>query len=493
MAAPDDDPCPLSALFGRRLPADQSRRSSVSSSRHPIAAETHFQSPDSTPHARLAAMKMKYGDKIRDIRRISLGPSSPPAEQKPTLRNRLSGFLRPKSRGSKLESRPETPIPPSKPASLSNSMQPPSGHTRFYSLDHAIPNASSNLTALPRIPTPDSFRQAQNQPIFLPHASTPALPSPSPTPGDYFSPSTVPVYDPSRTPHNGSPERGRSASRTYVQELHFRSRSPNEFALRPEETTLPNTDESDPASGLGRFAHNPRTSRVGDQELPWKLSIPGLGGDIDEHGEDEVDYQREKTRVEFTAVLDTTTTTTDEKHHTTAPDRSLSPTPSPAPESTAPPAPSQPHDRPPSYVFSQLPPPPPLPLSQLPPSPPPLSQPSRSAPPGLEPKSMCKDETCATSIICHPPAPIPQRKPVTTTTNQLLPNPAPTPNKTQPYAHPHRPVPPRALVSSPIELPVPATDADTDTDSCSSSEPEIVMSSTAYPGQEWRPVGYMGY
>ncbi|RAL02855.1 uncharacterized protein BO80DRAFT_19301 [Aspergillus ibericus CBS 121593] len=497
MAAPDDDPGPLRTLFARRPPADPSRRSSVSSSRHPIAPGAHLQSQDSTPHARLAAMKMKYGDKIRDIRRISLGPSSPTAESKPTLRNRLSGFLRPKSRGSKLESRPETPIQPSKPASLSQPVHPPSGHTRFYSLDHALPNASSNLTALPRIPTPDSFRQAQNQPIVLPHTSTPTLPSPSPTPGDYFSPSSKTVYHPNRMPHNGSPERGRSASRTYVQELHLRSRSPNESAPRPEETTLPNTDETDPAIGLGRFAQNPRTSRVGDQELPWKLSIPGLGGDIDEHEED-VDYPREKARVE-SAGLDNSTTT-NEKHHTTALDRSpsprvSSPSPSPIPAPTAPPAISPPHDGPPTYIYSKLPPPPPPSA--------PRPQPSQLTSTGPQPKTICKDETCATSIICHPPAPIPipQRKPVTTSTSTTTPttaekplsNPTSAPDKPNPFPHPHRPAPPRALVSSPIELPVPATDADTDDGSDSSSEPEIVMSSTAYPGQEWRPVGYMGY
>ncbi|PWY68536.1 hypothetical protein BO94DRAFT_301251 [Aspergillus sclerotioniger CBS 115572] len=331
MTAQDYDRGPLGALFGRHPTADHSRKSSVSSLAP--SRQTHLQSQDSTPHARLAAMKMKYGDKIRDIRRISLGPPSPSSDQKPTLRTRLSGFLRPKSRGTKQASRPNTPIQPSKSASLSHPI-PPSGHARFYSLDHATPNASSNLTALPRIPTPDSFRQAQNQPIVLPHASTPRLPSPSPVSGDYFSPSIKAAYHPTRSPHNGSPERGRSASQTYVQDLHLRSRSPNESAPRPEETILPNTDETDPAIGLGRFAHNPRTSRVGDQELPWKLSIPGLGSDVDEHEENGLGYRREKPQLEFTAVVDTaaTTTTTDEKHHSTPPNRSPSPRiPSPSP------------------------------------------------------------------------------------------------------------------------------------------------------------------
>lgn len=75
--------------------------------------------------------------------------------------------------------------------------------------------------------------------------------------------------------------RGRSSQRTYAQELQLRSRSPKLFELRPQDKgdTSKNGDGDggrDPATRLGGFrAVNPRTSRVGDQELPWKLSIPG--------------------------------------------------------------------------------------------------------------------------------------------------------------------------------------------------------------------------
>ena len=73
--------------------------------------------------------------------------------------------------------------------------------------------------------------------------------------------------------------RGRSSSqRTYAQELQLRSRSPKLFELRPQDKadTSKNGGGRDPATQLGGFqAVNPRTSRVGDQELPWKLSIPG--------------------------------------------------------------------------------------------------------------------------------------------------------------------------------------------------------------------------
>lgn len=74
--------------------------------------------------------------------------------------------------------------------------------------------------------------------------------------------------------------RGRSSQRTYAQELQLRSRSPKLFELRPQDKADTTENDGgggrDPATRLGGFqAVNPRTSRVGDQELPWKLSIPG--------------------------------------------------------------------------------------------------------------------------------------------------------------------------------------------------------------------------
>lgn len=75
--------------------------------------------------------------------------------------------------------------------------------------------------------------------------------------------------------------RGRSSQRTYAQELQLRSRSPKLFELRPQDKADTTKEDGggggrDPATRLGGFqAVNPRTSRVGDQELPWKLSIPG--------------------------------------------------------------------------------------------------------------------------------------------------------------------------------------------------------------------------
>ncbi|RAH52210.1 hypothetical protein BO85DRAFT_524603 [Aspergillus piperis CBS 112811] len=518
MGATGNDRSLLRPLNGRHPPSGHLRVSSMSSLRpsrpssRNATSEANSRSQDSTPHARLAALKMKYGDKIRDIRRISLGPSSPSSDQKPPLLDRLTGLFRtnlrphrPKSRQSNQASRPETPIQRSTTASPSRPINHTSSHTRFYSLDHALPNASDSLShlppSLPRIPTPDSFRQAQNQAIFVPHASTPTLHNTSSISDDYLYSSKT-VYEPSHTPTNGSPERGRTTSRTYVQELHLRSRSPKESAPRPEETTLPNTDATDPAIELGRFARKPRTSRVGDQELPWKLSLSGLGGDPDEHVENEVTVEeRDRARREASNILESAiaATTIDQSHmRNPEPTREtsfgVSPSPlSTIPESVASPSIVSPSELPPrdnssttaQVSFSDA-------QSRVSPSPSPTPNPDTE----VKTASLCREPQC----INTPPTADsnPSLTTIETESGARTVSNGPTPStqtNSNLSSHPHRPAPPRALVSTPVELPVPSADGGEDHDNASdaSSEPEIVMSSTAYPGQEWRPVGYMGY
>ncbi|KAI2842071.1 hypothetical protein CBS11350_5990 [Aspergillus niger] len=514
MDATGNDRSLLRPLYGRHPPSGHLRVSSMSSLRpsrpssRDATSGANSRSQDSTPHARLAALKMKYGDKIRDIRRISLGPSSPSSEQKPPLLERLTGLFRtnlrphrPKSRQSNQASRPETPIQRSTTASPSRPLNHTSNHTRFYSLDHGLANASDSHShlppSLPRIPTPDSFRQAQSQPIFVPHASTPVLPNTASISDDYLY-STKTANEPSHNPSNGSPERGRTTSRTYVQELHLRSRSPKESAPRPEETTLPNTDATDPAIELGRFALKPRTSRVGDQELPWKLSLSGLGGDTDEHDEAEVTVEeRDRARREASDVLVSaiTTATTIDQHPMRKPeptrDTSFGVSPSSLstiPESVASPSILSPSELPHRdnssttalVSFSDT-------ESRI--SPPPSPTPNPDT--GIKTASLCREPTCTDTPPTAYPIPTLNTPKEAGNGNSTAPN-GPTPH-TQTNSHPHRPAPPRALVSTPIELPVPAADGGDDHDSDASSEPEIIMSSTAYPGQEWRPVGYMGY
>ncbi|OJJ75592.1 hypothetical protein ASPBRDRAFT_26160 [Aspergillus brasiliensis CBS 101740] len=527
MDATGHDRSSLRPPNGRHPPSGHLRVSSMSSlrpsrpsSRNDATSAANSRSQDSTPHARLAALKMKYGDKIRDIRRISLGPSSPSSDQKPPLLDRLTGLFRtnlrphrPKSRQSNQASRPETPIQRSTTASPSRPINHTAGHTRFYSLDHALPNASdslSHLPSFPRIPTPDSFRQAQSQPIFVPHASTPTLPNTSSISDDYLY-STKTAYEPSHTPTNGSPERGRTTSRTYVQELHLRSRSPKEGAPRPEETDLPNTDATDPAIELGRFAHKPRTSRVGDQELPWKLSLSGLGGDPDEHDKNEVTVEeRDKARREASDVLESALTTATSTTITNQPPlqkpeqqpgRVISPgvsppSLSPIPESVASPSVVSQSEllfrdnlsTTAQVSFSEA-------RSRISPSPSPTPTPDTGI--KTASASLCREPTCTDTPATADPNPTLSTKEAASGESTLSNGPTLGTSLTNPKlnSHPHRPAPPRSLVSTPIELPVPAADGGDSHDDASdaSSEPEIVMSSTAYPGQEWRPVGYMGY
>ncbi|PWY92811.1 hypothetical protein BO70DRAFT_19822 [Aspergillus heteromorphus CBS 117.55] len=621
-------------------------------------ASAPARSPEASPHARLAAMKQKYGGKIRDIRRISLGPSSPsepkPAPYKHAL-DRLTGLLRTNLRphkskpdGSKhaSSSRPETPaalpsssvsrrpVPSSSSSSsLSRHGHPPS-HTRFYSLDHRLPlirssSALSNprskpastddlprtASGIPRIPTPDSFRQAQTQPLML---STPVLPilTPAHSQPDYFS-----FIGPShaRSADDPPPERGRGNVREYVQDLHFRSRSPKESAPRPDEFSLPVTDQTDPAIGLGRFALNPRTSRVGDQELPWKLTIPGLGGDVD------VDEREARGGLTVVPGIASTTLAHEYSHahahhqkrdHRFPPEQgisTLSPIPEPATEES--PRETAPLFSLPLQTTSLSVSPFPSTFLSATPSPPSTTSPSQSATPTpdhhyhshslpeLHSKPLCKDAPCSTTSLPHtipphprlppppPPPPPPSISPPSVPTIQTqaegeeeekeqdkpLSQPPPPRQiqvlvelQPQPQSHSHDHGngngngnghdldhdPSRQRIPSPTETdiekytpfplqpplqphphdqdkshptdstttttnlnphstepPAPVTDQERSprservrerkgecedenengNESESESEPEIIMSSTAYPGQEWRPAGYMGY
>ncbi|KAL4946110.1 hypothetical protein BDV06DRAFT_208937 [Aspergillus oleicola] len=250
-------------------------------------------------------------------------------------------------------------------------------------------------------PTPiDPRRLSPHSPPYpqrQPHVPSPRLSSPLPTS------SPIP-----RTP----PSRGRSEERTYAQDLHLRSRSPKAFAPRPEERNLPKHDTTDPAFNLGAFrSSNPRTSRVGDQELPWKITIPG-----DDTTEPTTNSTSASWRQETEEVLSITRLPTyqeDEEEH-------------------GPPA------------HQQL-----------------------------------LDEKRLSSLPAHPATLAPKSHP--NSNLNLNPNSNLNPNPTSPE-HPHRSGA-RTInaVDAPVELPVRTDD---------NSSEEIMMSSTAYPGQEWRPLGF---
>lgn len=95
------------------------------------------------------------------------------------------------------------------------------------------------------------------------HPDQPRRSSMSPQPS--AQPATPP---PTRKPD--PPTRGRF----YADNLRLRSRSPKNFAPHPNEKDIPISDTSNPAYGLGIFRKQPATSRTGDQERPWNITIP---------------------------------------------------------------------------------------------------------------------------------------------------------------------------------------------------------------------------
>ncbi|KAL4897580.1 hypothetical protein BDV59DRAFT_197863 [Aspergillus ambiguus] len=248
-------------------------------------------------------------------------------------------------------------------------------------------STASSLSPPPRSP-----------PLHHPYASGPPYPQQQQQHPRLASPIPSPVP---RTP----PSRGRSEERTYAQDLHLRSRSPKTFAPRPEERHIPSTDITDPAHILGTFrSSNPRTSRIGDQESPWKLTLPDEDDDPDSG-----------------------TLATWRRHTTNG-----------APLV----APAVAGDRLPTYEED---------AENHPPPPPAMM-------PVVDEKRASASQTSGDGG--HQPQP-------------------------SRYEHPTRGQGRSVNASeSPVELPVRADDDSSD---------EITMSSTAYPGQEWKPPGYSGW
>ncbi|ODM18556.1 hypothetical protein SI65_06428 [Aspergillus cristatus] len=183
---------------------------------------------------------------------------------------------------------------------------------------------------------------------------------------------------------------GRGDEREHDENQHQHEPANENQDVNGSENDIDPRSTTSPASQHSTFhSINPRTSHMGDQELPWKLRIPG---DIDE--EDEHEHEHGHTRSQDPAPPTTTTLTT----VTTTP-----------------------------------------------------------APP-------------------------------TATTPAITPN--NVENNDNEAAHQHTTIRTINEGQSPIELPAPGQSGGKDEES---SDEEVVMSSTAYPGQEWRPAGFSGW
>ncbi|KAK1140477.1 hypothetical protein N8T08_010321 [Aspergillus melleus] len=156
--------------------------------------------------------------------------------------------------------------PASPPAAFHGHSHSPSyshPHSRIYSHSNPHIHRLSNSLSFTNSNNSNNSSQVSLQPSLY-RSVTPQLQPDNPT---------------SRPLSSRSRGRSPSPERSYAQDLHLRSRSPKAFAPRPQERVIPRADPNDPAYHLGTFRSNPRTSRIGDQERPWKLSIPGMEGD----------------------------------------------------------------------------------------------------------------------------------------------------------------------------------------------------------------------
>ncbi|GIC86696.1 uncharacterized protein Aud_003070 [Aspergillus udagawae] len=223
-------------------------------SSHPAPGHTRFYSDDRTGRGRRRSNVESQ---------TSFEGQHPPPE----------GYFAPESfsrfRRSPRASRSSQHLAAAAPASLSQ--QPDS---RLAPLDR-LPSPAGSFSysgrvspqSPPPVPPPHLQLHHQLQQMTLPPSPHHPQLSPQLSPPPHLTSSIPPAIP--RTP-----SRGRSVDRAYTQDLHFRSRSPKTFPPRPDERSYPSTDTSDPANNLGTFRSNPRTSRIGDQELPWKLTLP---------------------------------------------------------------------------------------------------------------------------------------------------------------------------------------------------------------------------
>ena len=127
----------------------------------------------------------------------------------------------------------------------------------------------------PQTKGPKPQYEPRTSPIRPPsyHQTSPRIPgsaSPSVPPATNTSPDSS-IRSPSYSASGGSmPE----STRTHTQDLYFRSRSPKAHPPKPEEQSIPTTNYADPAYRLGAFPSVPVTPRLGDQERPWRITLP---------------------------------------------------------------------------------------------------------------------------------------------------------------------------------------------------------------------------
>uniref|UniRef100_A0A093VP44 Uncharacterized protein n=1 Tax=Talaromyces marneffei PM1 TaxID=1077442 RepID=A0A093VP44_TALMA len=264
--------------------------------------------------------------------------------------------------------------------------------------DHYAYHSSAPLHSQPQLHRqPEQYAPREDQYAYQPSQPQPQL---QPQPQNQISTSSRSYNNISPTINssnsrasNASP--GLEQSRSRAHDLRVRSRSPRPVQMRTTTSRSENVNYADPAYNLGKFHAVTETARIGDQSLPFPITLP----------EDLANGK-------------------------------LSPRNSIQPES------SIFHNR---NKFSA----------------------------GGENAGLSVNQETRTSIMSDSASAGP-----TTTTTPSITTPGHNNRARNSETYETRPV--IAKNTSPVELPVPSD----------SDEEEIVMSSTAYPGQEWQPAGF---
>ncbi|KAL1859170.1 hypothetical protein Plec18170_002285 [Paecilomyces lecythidis] len=288
------------------------------------------------------------------------------------------------------------------------------GHrlTKQYSSEHAVLEGQSFAHSQPHTPSsPPHLHHPQPQHQHF--AST------SSTNVSVRSPALITTFSP---PNHTRDPKGEERSWSHTDELRLRSRSPISHSPQPDISSSSFIDYSDPAINLGIFHTVPNTERVGDQEKPWNITLPG---ESQENAKSSHHNNHHQPTLQRPAALN----------------------PSYSTESVV--------SRYEQYRSGSA-------QQQYPPTS------TKPSPRVNEPATNTDDTTDSRRFSFEPESDvaIPSRENINTISHST---------------HPHRDE--SAVINrttEPVELPLRQDD----------SSEEIVMSSTAYPGQEWQPAGW---
>ncbi|KAL2000645.1 hypothetical protein VTN02DRAFT_2798 [Thermoascus thermophilus] len=289
--APDKDPAPKSKLkkFGKlhrmslgnaeQVPSDSSKKNPFSrlsglfgrssapeSKKRPVAQQTLRPSNPQYP----ASFQGPHGPYPSGypIQHTQKSNGYPPTENHRTFSGQPpppEGYYAP-ARPSSLHSGAFTGDHRLSQQVISDSKQNLDGSAGFrssYTLPVGQRPTQHQSQAPPPPQSPYQQVQSQQQVFATRHVSQPVYLSPPPS-------GTISPPHPVLKEHPVAQHR-----RSDTQDSNVRLPSPRSQPPNLAEQTIPSSDHSDPAYRLGTFHTVPQTTRIGDQEKPWSISLPG--------------------------------------------------------------------------------------------------------------------------------------------------------------------------------------------------------------------------